>query len=47
MLFVDDTAVEIDVSTTASCNYVRFYATVKINGVEQKQYLKALKNLVA
>ena len=44
-LSVDGKEVIIDLSTTASCNYVRFGVVVTIDGIRQRQYLKALKSL--
>lgn len=46
-LKVSGKAVRVKVSTTASCNYTRFSVDVEIDGVAQRQYLKALKELVA
>lgn len=46
-LCIDGKAIDIDIKTDVSCSYVRFSAVVKIDGVLQRQYLKALRALIA
>jgi hypothetical protein len=46
-LSVNGKQVDVKISTSASCNYTRFSVTVTIDGTEKKQYLRALKSLVA
>jgi len=45
VLAINSREIIVDLSTTASCNYVRFGIVVTIDGVRQRQYLKALKSL--
>ena len=44
---INGKAVEVEISTSASCSYTRFSVTVLIDGEQKRQYLKALKALVA
>lgn len=46
-LTVNGKAVEVEISTSASCSYTRFSVSVLIDGEQKAQYLKALKALVA
>ena len=45
-LTVSGKAVHVVISTSVSCNYVRFGVVASIDGEGKFQYLKALKNLV-
>ncbi|NCC91125.1 MAG: hypothetical protein EOM01_12345 [Spirochaetia bacterium] len=46
-LTVNGKSVEVKIITSASCSYTRFSVTVLIDGEQKRQYLKALKALVA
>lgn len=44
---INGKVVDVKISTSASCSYTRFSVTVTIDGEQKRQYLKALKDLVA
>ena len=46
-LWIDGKTIDIDIKTSATCSYVRYSVAVKIDGAAQRQYLKALKALIA
>ena len=44
---IDGKVVDVKISTRASCSYTRFSVTVTVDGEQKRQYLKALKALIA
>ena len=46
-LSINGKVVEVKISTSASCSYTRFSVIVTIDGEQKRQYLKALKALIA